>query len=137
MKITCLTLVFFAMSLSKQSTSNTVSQLPFEPCPETPNCEIDSAEFPFQPGRLFEAALETLRSMRVFEVKSDPEQLEVDAVFRIRVFGFKDDFKIRIEETNTGNSKLYVRSSSRVGYSDLGVNRRRISKFFNKLESKL
>lgn len=125
------------MPLSKQPTSNTAPKLPFEPCPETPNCEIDSAEFSVQPARLFEAVLETLRSMRVFEVKSDPEQLEVDAVFRIRVFGFKDDFKIRIEETTTGNSELYVRSSSRVGYSDLGVNRRRIHKFFNKLESKL
>ena len=43
-------------------------------------------------------------------------------------FGFKDDIAIRIRSTDTG-SKLDLRSVSRVGVSDMGLNAKRISAF--------
>lgn len=54
----------------------------------------------------------------------------IDAEFR--VFFFIDDVTIRVEPNDTG-CRVWVRSSSRVGDSDLGVNKRRVNKFFNKL----
>lgn len=43
------------------------------------------------------------------------------ASFESALFGFVDDVEFRLE-----GSRLAVRSSSRVGYSDLGANRRRV-----------
>ena len=45
------------------------------------------------------------------------------ATFTSSVFGFVDDLEIRID-TKTG--KIHFRSSSRIGYNDMGVNRKRV-----------
>ena len=45
------------------------------------------------------------------------------AIFISSVFRFADDFELRAD----GNS-IQVRSASRVGYSDLGVNRKRVER---------
>jgi uncharacterized protein (DUF1499 family) len=45
------------------------------------------------------------------------------ATFRSPVFGFVDDVEAR---RDTDQGLIHVRSASRVGHSDLGVNRRRI-----------
>ena len=47
------------------------------------------------------------------------------AEFKIAVFGFVDDVECVLEpESGT----IQIRSASRVGHSDLGVNRRRVEK---------
>ena len=46
------------------------------------------------------------------------------AEFRSRILGFVDDVEFLVDETN---SVIQFRSASRVGYSDLGVNRRRMN----------
>ncbi len=43
-------------------------------------------------------------------------------VFRSRVFRFKDDFELVLAD----GGLLHVRSASRVGYDDLGANRKRV-----------
>jgi uncharacterized protein (DUF1499 family) len=45
------------------------------------------------------------------------------AEFRSRVFRFVDDVELLMDEAG---HKIDVRSASRLGYSDLGVNRRRV-----------
>lgn len=110
---------------------------PFEPCPDSPNCVIDVADFSLSGNILFHACVETLHSMNAFEVRTDESILNIAAVFRIRIFGFKDDLLISIEEKEPEQSRLYIRSASRTGYSDLGVNQRRIKKFFTNLENKI
>jgi uncharacterized protein (DUF1499 family) len=45
------------------------------------------------------------------------------ATFRSRVFRFVDDLECRLASED---GVIHVRSASRVGYSDLGVNRRRV-----------
>ena len=45
--------------------------------------------------------------------------------FRSRVFRFVDDVEFLFDPADR---QIHVRSASRVGYSDLGVNRRRIEK---------
>ena len=49
-------------------------------------------------------------------------------------FGFKDDVVVRIRSTANG-SIVDVRSVSRVGRSDLGVNAKRIRAILNGIES--
>lgn len=44
-------------------------------------------------------------------------------IFKTKVFGFIDDLEIRIDRKR---KLIHMRSASRVGYSDLGVNRKRI-----------
>ena len=70
----------------------------------------------------------------LFRSKTDPESRRLDAVFT--VFLFKDDVALRIEPHDDG-AALHIRSASRTGYSDLGVNKRRVKKFFAELEKRL
>lgn len=72
--------------------------------------------------------------MGAVELKTLEEPLRLNAVFR--VFIYKDDFIVLIEEEASA-SHLHIRSASRVGYSDLGVNRRRVKRFIRKLEKEL
>jgi uncharacterized protein (DUF1499 family) len=47
------------------------------------------------------------------------------ATFTSKVFRFVDDVELRLDPQN---NCIQVRSASRIGYSDLGVNRQRIDK---------
>jgi len=48
------------------------------------------------------------------------------ATFSTRLFRFMDDLELRMDEEN---KLIHVRSGSRVGYSDMGVNKRRVEDF--------
>ena len=48
------------------------------------------------------------------------------ATFRSPIFRFVDDFELRIDPAS---NLLHVRSASRVGTSDMGVNRKRVARF--------
>jgi uncharacterized protein (DUF1499 family) len=63
------------------------------------------------------AYLETRSEFRI--VRQDNNRLQIEA--RSRLLRFVDDIEMRVR----GNS-VVVRSASRVGYSDLGKNRRRL-----------
>ena len=54
----------------------------------------------------------------------------IEAVATSSWFGFKDDFVVRLQSTEEGGTVINVRSKSRVGLSDLGVNAARIEEFF-------
>ena len=58
----------------------------------------------------------------------------VAATFSSPLFGFIDDFELRFDPA-TG--QLHVRSASRVGYSDGGVNRKRVNQFRQRLNAAL
>jgi uncharacterized protein (DUF1499 family) len=63
-------------------------------------------------------------------VKSDPARGHVEATASVSFIRFKDDVVIRIEPTPDGaGSRVNMRSISRVGVSDLGVNAKRIRAF--------
>ena len=47
---------------------------------------------------------------------------------------FKDDVDVAVRTRDDGGSVLYVRSASRVGHSDLGVNRRRVRNLLETME---
>jgi len=104
----------------------------FTPCPGRPNCvssdsmDKDHYVVPLSISGNPELTWEALQRLvaarpRTTIVTATAEYLH--AVEKSRVFGFKDDleFHLRSEE-----GIIAVWSASRRGYSDMGVNRRRV-----------
>ncbi len=102
------------------------------PCPDTPNCVssfADDAEHRVDPLPLAgepAAALDRLRAIldampRTAVVEAGESYLRAEAASLI--FGYVDDLEVLIDEDA---GKIHLRSASRTGYSDLGVNRRRV-----------
>jgi uncharacterized protein (DUF1499 family) len=60
----------------------------------------------------------------------------VEATEKLPWFGFKDDVVLRIEETAEG-TRIDMRSKSRIGRGDIGVNADRIDQFLSDLEDRL
>lgn len=58
----------------------------------------------------------------------------IAATFTSRFLRFVDDFEVRIDQQN---SLVHIRSASRTGYSDFGVNRKRAERFKAELLSVL
>ncbi|MCH2450428.1 MAG: DUF1499 domain-containing protein [Gracilimonas sp.] len=107
---------------------------PLPPCPSTPNCVRISRDFKAGIEEVFEILIHIFEDeAHKFEV-IDPRRIELHAVYRIPVFGFKDDVDVILEETE-GVTTVFIRSASRVGAYDLGVNRRRVKRIFGKLTS--
>lgn len=62
----------------------------------------------------------------------------VEATEKLPWFGFKDDVVLRVREIENGTrTRVDMRSKSRIGRGDIGVNADRIESFLNDLDSKL
>lgn len=57
---------------------------------------------------------------------ADPQAQTVEAVATSRLFGFQDDIVIRVRPQADGSSRVDMRSKSRDGKGDMGVNAQRI-----------
>lgn len=79
----------------------------------------------------FDRALEAARQMPWEQiVTSDKEQGLIEAFDKLPWFGFIDDVVIRVDTAETrGRSKVDVRSVSRIGRGDIGVNAHRIREY--------
>jgi uncharacterized protein (DUF1499 family) len=84
------------------------------------------------PAQAFARAERAARAMGWEIVAVAPEDLRIEATDTTLLFGFKDDIVIRIAAAGSG-SRVDVRSLSRVGKSDFGVNANRIRKFLRQL----
>ncbi len=109
-------------------------------CPKSPNCvssESDGASSRVQPlafqGPPEKAWADLKEIIREMGGKIEEEHDGyLWATFTSRVFRFVDDVEFRMVSSD---SMIHVRSGSRKGYSDLGVNRRRVERLralFNK-----
>lgn len=104
------------------------------PCPDSPNCvssqSRDAAHYikPFQyEGSLSHARerlLSVLRSMNDAKVV-ESSSTYVRAEFTSALFRFVDDVELYLDDSA---KVIHVRSASRVGYYDFGVNRRRVER---------
>jgi len=130
--------VYFPLQGSKTSdiVSDSQPHSEIEKCPDSPNCIIVSKRFETESGQLFEFLDKAIADLNPYEIEADSSELTIQSIFKIPLFGFKDDVQAIVEQDGS-NSVVHVKSSSRVGYSDLGVNRRRVKKIFRKLESYL
>lgn len=110
------------------------------PCPDKPNCvssespegysHIAPLEFTGNAPMAWQILQEQLHEMGGQIEEVDDSFLH--ATFRSRLFRFVDDVTCRLDEEN---SRIYIRSAARVGYSDFGVNRKRMVELQKRFES--
>ena len=103
------------------------------PCPETPNCicsekhtKGDQQHF-MEPIRVrTEKKFNELKQVLIQQggriISEDGNY--VHATFSSRIFRFVDDVELRFEPEK---KVAHIRSASRMGHSDLGVNRKRVN----------
>jgi uncharacterized protein (DUF1499 family) len=84
------------------------------------------------PDPAFDRAVDVLEGMGLEVVSKDPDDGRIEATATTFWFGFKDDVVVRIRPAEDGGSVVDLRSVSRVGVSDLGVNARRIGEFLKR-----
>jgi uncharacterized protein (DUF1499 family) len=85
------------------------------------------------PAQTFERARGVAERMPGWTITAvDPEKGVIEAVSASRVFGFEDDVVVRIRPEASG-SKVDVRSKSRDGRGDQGVNAARIREYLGEL----
>ena len=72
-------------------------------------------------------AAQIVENMGMDLVSLDPVEGVIEATDTTFWFGFKDDVVIRLRSTEASKVQVDIRSVSRVGQSDLGVNARRIT----------
>jgi hypothetical protein len=85
-------------------------------------------------GLAIAAAQGVLASMGLELVAADAAQGRIEATATSLLFGFKDDVVVRIASAPDG-TKVDIRSKSRVGRHDIGMNAKRIRAFLAKLEA--
>jgi uncharacterized protein (DUF1499 family) len=81
---------------------------------------------------IFDTALAVAASMGWEIVASDIETGRIEATATTPFVGFKDDVVIRIRSRGT-ETLVDVRSKSRIGRGDMGVNAKRIREYRDKL----
>ena len=119
-----------------------VKQMRLAPCPPSPNCVSSDAEDParaVEPLRLTGPPAGAWQDV-FHEVSQLPNTKivtrELDylhAVCSSNLFDFEDDVEFHLREDE---GIIAVRSASRIGYSDLGVNRRRVEHLRERLANR-
>ena len=99
--------------------------------------EISSMLYPKTPEEVLTAAQQLMEDRGWQLVDVDEEEGRLEATATTRWFGFKDDVVIRIANGDAGMTRFDMRSKSRVGSSDIGVNARRIRDFVAELNERL
>ncbi|PSW07644.1 DUF1499 domain-containing protein [Photobacterium lipolyticum] len=108
-----------------------------QPCREKPNCvsTLDERhEYQLAGFGLTETGINNWNLIEQLALSLPGASLgsQKDGYIRVEcrssIFKFVDDFEVRLQD-----NRLIVRSESRVGYSDFGVNRKRAELFRSKL----
>jgi uncharacterized protein (DUF1499 family) len=104
-------------------------------CPSSPNCvcsgqDPDGAAYiaPFAIPEGVEPRAAFARLAAIVEAEATLETREdgyFHAVFKTRILRFRDDFEARLDSEE---KLIHVRSASRLGSSDFGVNRKRVER---------
>ena len=96
--------------------------------------DIQPLTLALAPAAAFNRALDTAQRMGWTIVTADDAAGRIEASDRSRWFGFTDDIVIRITPSASG-SRIDLRSSSRVGRSDFGVNAARVERYLSALRA--
>jgi uncharacterized protein (DUF1499 family) len=112
-------------------------------CPDSPNCVCtfcDSEEHAIAPYR-YRKTLDEAKVVlkQVFSERSRTKLVQEEEAYlhyesRSLLFRFVDDVEILFDDAS---KTIHFRSASRMGYSDFGVNRRRMEEVRSLLEGKL
>jgi uncharacterized protein (DUF1499 family) len=96
--------------------------------------DIQTVVLKVPPAEAFKRADKVALDMGWDVVARAPAEGRLEAVDVTKWFGFHDDIVVRIRPDGAG-SKVDIRSKSRVGRSDLGVNARRVRDFTARLKA--
>ena len=103
-------------------------------CPGTPNCVNSQSDDP-------QSKIEPLPAKSIAEIKNVVENMEKTTIieetdnylyaeFKSKLMGYVDDVEFYLDPQANA---VQVRSASRLGKSDLGVNRKRVEEIRSKL----
>lgn len=97
--------------------------------------DVRPLEIPVSVDEAFAEALALVEDRGWELLSADPAESQIEAIARSRLFGFEDEVAIRATETDAG-ARIDMRSRSRFGQIDRGVNARRIEAFLFDLETR-
>jgi uncharacterized protein (DUF1499 family) len=110
-------------------------------CPDSPNCVSSQSTDPrhaIDPLR-YEGTAEKARGLLIEAVSGmkrarivAAEERYIHAEFTSAFFRFVDDVEFLLDD---GTRTIHVRSASRVGYSDFGVNRQRVEEIRSRFDA--
>lgn len=123
-------------SLERPKSPNTYLVAPDGLCANA-SPDAPSPEFEDTPATCFAKLQAVIAGHKNWGVQHcDTPKMQIDLVAVTRVLKFKDDVAVRVlpDDTNPENSKLAVYSRSRVGYHDLGTNRKRVESLITELK---
>jgi uncharacterized protein (DUF1499 family) len=113
----------------------------FLDCPDSPNCVSSLAKNPkhrIEPFKLkkdyrtgWKMVQKTVKSLPRTKIIS-ADNSDIHAECRSMIFRFADDLMLHLISSS---GIVHLRSASRIGYSDLGVNRRRVESLRKKLRN--
>lgn len=126
-------LALFMMGvLSRSGTATGLVEGKLSTCPNSPNCicteHPEDINHFIKPVEYGSANIKVARSLirKSIDATGGSMVREKDnyfaATYRSDVFGFVDDLEVRIDEVT---KQIHIRSASRIGYSDFGVNKAR------------
>ncbi|MGC9356873.1 MAG: DUF1499 domain-containing protein [Anaerolineae bacterium] len=114
------------------------------PCPDSPNCVLTQAsptdEEHYMEPLAYEGTAEEARQRLLSIIRDAPrtriitaEPTYIYVEFRTLTMGFIDDVEFAID---TEEKVIHFRSASRLGYSDMGLNRRRMEEMIRAFEQR-
>ena len=138
-------LQFFGISNFEQSTPKSILQttiqlknktiMRLKKCPDSPNCvctidseidkkKMDALSYSGSLADAKNALKETISAMKNTQLQAE-ETDYLHFTFKTTLGGFIDDVEFEFDDAS---KKINFRSASRVGYSDMGANKRRMKK---------
>lgn len=128
-----LALTFLLTACSSNQTIGTeATNDRLSPCPTSPNCvsSLSENKSHYVEPLTYEATLQEAREKVISIIRSMKRSeiviAEIDYIhvtYRSALFGFVDDVEFSFDDQR---KVIDVKSASRTGYSDLGVNRKRV-----------
>ena len=136
-----------ALGIAGAVVSQVIGSSPEEPgfdgplplCDGVPNCYRVRRVYSASPDAVRHAALEAVRAsgswLTGHAVRITPTDEGLQAT--LKTGPFRDDLQIAVVPGAAGQSVLHARSASRVGESDLGVNRLRVRRILDAVADRL
>jgi len=128
-----LTLILAACS-TDQPVRTKATNDKLSPCPKSPNCVsslskeeshyVEPLSYRVSQEEAREKLISVINSMKRSEIVT-AETNYIHAIFKSALFRFIDDVEFSFDDQR---KVIDVRSASRTGYSDLGVNRKRVER---------
>lgn len=123
--------------------TNQMSDPRLKECPTSPNCvstqtqqedkKMDPIPFERDPKEVVEIIKGVVESRPRTNLENESSNY-LHYTFKSRIFGFIDDVEFKID---AGQKLIHFRSASRTGYSDLGVNKNRMTELKKAIKNKI